>query len=265
MNAPVDYLAINKKAWNARARIHVASEFYDVAAFLKGASSLNEIELELLGDVAGKSILHLQCHFGQDTLSLARLGAEVTGVDLSDVAIDEARKLNAQLRLSAEFICCDVYDLAQHLERQFDLVYTSYGAIGWLPDLQRWAEIVNRFLKPGGKLVLVEFHPVLWMFDDLFKEIQYSYFNKGPIVQNSSGTYADKTSTIALQDVAWNHALSEVFRSLMASGLTIRRFQEYDYSPYGCFQVEEKVAEKKFRIPHLGDRIPMVYSLVAVR
>jgi SAM-dependent methyltransferase len=263
MSTPGDYLAINKKAWNTRTRINIESAFYDMAGFLKGASSLNEIELQLLGNVAGQSILHLQCHFGQDTLSLARLGAEVTGADLSDVAIDEARQLNTRLGLSADFICCDIYALPDHLDRSFDIVFTSYGAIGWLPDLTRWAQIVRRFLKPGGKLILVEFHPMVWMFDDLFLELRYSYFNSGPIMETNSGTYADQAAPVEFQDVGWNHPISEVFASLMQSGLTLTHFQEYNYSPYACFRTVEKIDERKYRIPHLSDKIPMVYSLTA--
>ena len=265
MTAPDDYLEINRKSWNTRTAVHMASKFYDMPGFRNGASSLIDIELGLLGDVAGKSILHLQCHFGQDTLSLARLGAKVTGVDLSDVAIDEARKLTTELGLSAEFVCCDVYTLADHLDGQFDIVFTSYGAIGWLPDLFRWAQIVRRFLKPGGKLVLVEFHPVVWMFDERFQGIQYSYFNTGPIHESSSGTYADTSAPIQVESVGWNHPLSEVFGSLMAQGMSIRHFAEYDYSPYGCFETAVKVAEGKYRIPQLAEKIPMLYSLVAER
>ena len=263
MNEPTDYFEINRKSWNARTSIHIASDFYGMPAFREGATSLIDIELRLLGDVAGKSILHLQCHFGQDTLSLARLGAKVTGVDLSDVAISEARKLANELAVSAEFVCCNVYDLEQHLDGQFDVVFTSYGAIGWLPDLARWAHIVRRFLKPGGRLVLVEFHPFVWMFDERFHEIKYPYFNRGPIVESSSGTYADRTAPIEHQDVGWNHPLSEVLGSLMASGLSIRHFQEYDYSPYGCFETAVRVREGVYRVPNLGDKIPMLYSVVA--
>jgi len=263
MITPADYVAINKKSWNTRTPINIEAASYNVAGFLKGASSLNDIELGLLGDVAGKSILHLQCHFGLDTLSLARAGAEVTGADLSDVAIDEARRLNTRLGLSAEFICCDLYNLPGHLDRQFDIVFTSYGALGWLPDLHRWAQIVRRFLKPGGKLVLVEFHPIVWMFDDFFKELHYSYFNTGPIMETKTGTYAAQTSPVEFQDVGWNHPLSEVLGGLLQAGLRLTHFQEYDYSPYGCFRVVEKIGERKYRIPHLGDKIPMLYSLAA--
>lgn len=263
MTSPADYLEINKRSWNARTEYHVASEFYDVAGFRNGASSLNDIELELLGDLAGKRVLHLQCHFGQDTLSLARLGADVTGVDFSDAAIAEARKLSTELGLAAEFVCCDIYDLPKHLTGTFDIVFTSYGTIGWLPDLDRWAKVARHFLRPGGKLVLVEFHPVIWMFDERFQGIQYAYFNRGPIQECSSGTYADKTAPIELPSVGWNHPISEVLGGLLASGLTLRHFQEYDYSPYGCFDPAVKVAERKYRIPHLGDKIPMLYSVVA--
>jgi SAM-dependent methyltransferase len=263
MTAPSDYLEINRKSWNARTAVHMASKFYDLAGFRSGACSLNEIELGLLGDVTGKRILHLQCHFGQDTLSLARMGATVTGVDLSDVAIDEARKLAAELDLAADFVCCDVYSLTGHLDGQFDIVYASYGAIGWLPDLSRWAQIARHFLRHGGKLVLVEFHPVVWMFDERFQGIQYSYFNTGPIHESSSGTYADTSAPIQVESVGWNHALSEVLGSLLAQGMTIRHFAEYDYSPYACFETVVKVAERKYRIPTLAEKIPLLYSVVA--
>jgi SAM-dependent methyltransferase len=265
MHTPENYIELNRQSWNARTGVHIASDFYDVDGFLKGASSLNDIELGLLGDVAGKRILHLQCHFGQDTLSLARLGADVTGIDLSDRAIDEARKLNEKLDLSAEFICCNLYDLPQHLDAKFDIVFTSYGTISWLPDLQKWAEIVARFLKPGGRFVFVEFHPVVWMFDDDFKEFKYSYFNRGAIVETGSGTYADQSAPIETHDVGWNHPLNEVIGNLLRAGLKIEHFQEYDYSPYACFKTVEKIGEKKFVIPQLGGKIPMVYSIVATR
>ncbi|HYF02734.1 MAG TPA: class I SAM-dependent methyltransferase [Patescibacteria group bacterium] len=265
MQTPENYIELNRQSWNARIGVHIVSEFYDVDGFLQGASSLNDIELELLGDVAGKRILHLQCHFGQDTLSLARLDADVTGIDLSDRAIDEAQKLNEELGLSAEFICCNLYDLPEHLNAKFDVVFTSYGTIGWLPDLQKWAQIVAQFLQPGGKFVFVEFHPVVWMFDDDFKGLKYSYFNTGATVETSSGTYADASAPIETTDVGWNHSLSEVISSLIAHRLVIHDFKEYNYSPYACFKTVEKIGEKKYIIPQFGGKIPMVYSVVAVR
>ena len=177
-----DYIAINRALWDQKTEHHFNSEFYDVEGFLQGRSSLNDIELELLGSVSGKTVLHLQCHFGQDTLSLARLGAHVTGVDLSGAAIAKARELNDTLGLGAQFICCDLYELPGILDNQFDIVFTSYGTIGWLPDINRWAQVVAKYLKPGGQFVFVDFHPVVWMFSNDFSRVQYAYFNGGPIV-----------------------------------------------------------------------------------
>lgn len=256
-----DYISINKASWNKRTEIHVNSEFYDLDSFKAGKSSLNSIELELLGDVSGKKILHLQCHFGQDSLSLARLGAKVTGVDLSDKAIEKANLLTQELGLNANFICCDIYDLPNHLEEQFDVVFTSYGTIGWLPDLDQWASVVSRFLKPQGKFVFAEFHPVVWMFDDYFTKIEYSYFKEAPI-ETTEESYADKNSEEKEDFVTWNHGLAEVFSALLKQGIQIKVFHEYDYSPYNCFKETVEFETNKFRIKHLDSKIPMVYSLV---
>lgn len=260
-----DYLAINRNSWNNKTDVHVASDFYDMEGFRKGNNSLNSIELELLGDIRGKKILHLQCHFGQDSISLSRLGAEVIGVDLSDKAIEHARKIASELNSTAEFICCDVYNLPQELDREFDIVFTSYGTIGWLPDLDQWAEVVSRFLKPGGTFVFAEFHPLIWMFDNSFEKIAYNYFNSGPIIETESGTYADRNVEITQEYVCWNHSLSEVMNSLIQNGLVIKVFNEYDYSPYNCFNKTIEIAPKKFRIEDLGDMIPMVYALKAIK
>ncbi len=261
----MDYLEINKKLWNNKTAIHVNSEFYDNTNFIKGKSSLNPLELKLLGDVKEKSILHLQCHFGQDTISLSRLGANTTGVDLSDKAISTAKDLADKTKASTEFICCDIYDLPNHLNQQFDIVYTSYGTIGWLPDLDKWANTINHFLKPGGQLVFVEFHPVVWMFDENFTKIKYNYFNDGPIVEVEEGTYADKNADIKHDSVCWNHSLGEVLNALLKNGLTINSFNEYDYSPYNCFNKTIEIAPNQYRIEHLDDKIPMVFSLSATK
>lgn len=263
MKPEKEYLDINKKSWNAKTDIHLNSEFYDVPSFLAGKSSLNDIELNLLGEISGKKILHLQCHFGLDSLSLARMGAEVTGVDFSDKAIENARGLSEKSAIPATFICCDVYDLPNHLDEKFDIVFTSYGTIGWLPDLDKWANIVQHFLKPEGKFVFVEFHPVVWMFDDDFKSIAYNYFNNGPIVETLSGTYAEKEAPITQQYVMWNHGIGEVVNTLINSGLKIISMDEYDYSPYNCFRHTIEFEPQKFRIEHLSDQIPMVYSIAA--
>lgn len=260
-----NYIEINRKLWNDKVDYHLKSEFYGVDDFIQGASSLKSIELDLLGDIAGKSVLHLQCHFGQDTLSLARLGAKATGVDLSDKAIEAANKLNKELGLDAQFYCCDLYDLPNHLEQQFDIVYTSYGTIGWLPDLDKWAAIISRFLKPAGKFVFVEFHPFVWMFDYDFKTIAYEYFKADPIIETNSGTYADRDADITNTEISWNHSLSEVFMALINQGLSIQKFEEFNYSPYNCFNNTIEVETGKFMIQSMESKIPMVYSLVALK
>lgn len=260
-----NYITINKKTWNEKTDIHVKSDFYDNENFLKGKSSLKEIELKLLGDIKGKSILHLQCHFGQDTISFSRMGGNATGVDLSDKAIAKAKEFNEQLNLDAKFICCDIYDLPNHLEEQFDIVFTSYGTIGWLPDLDKWANVIARFLKPNGKFIFAEFHPIVWMFDNDFKEVFYSYFNVEPIIEEETGTYANKNSSIETKTITWNHPTSEVLNALIKSGLEINSFEEYDYSPYNCFNETEEFETGKFRIKHLQNKIPMVFSLTATK
>ena len=265
MNKDKNYLEINRNSWNKKTDIHMLSDFYDMKGFLSGNSSLNEIELHLLGDIKGKSILHLQCHFGQDSISLGRMGAKVTGVDLSDYAIEKARVLSKETNTEVDFICCDIYDLPNHLNKQFDIVFTSYGTIGWLPDMERWAEVIAKFLKPNGKFVFVEFHPVVWMFDDNFEKISYNYFNTGAIIESETGTYANKSANIQQEYVMWNHSISEVVNSLIKNELTINSIDELDYSSYNCFNKSIEIAPKKFRIQHLENKIPMVYSIVATK
>lgn len=265
MNSEPNYIEINRQSWNNRTAIHLKSDFYDVKGFVKGKSSLNDIELKLLGDIKGKSILHLQCHFGQDTISLSRLGANVTGIDLSDQAIERAKQLAKELDSNTQFICCDIYDLPNHLNKQFDIVYTSYGTIGWLPDLNKWAKIISTFLKPNGQFVFVEFHPVVWMFDDNFDKIGYRYFNSGPIIETENGTYADKTADITQTSVMWNHSISEIINSLINNELEINSLDEFDYSPYNCFSKTVESELNKFRIEHLNNNIPMVFSIQATK
>jgi SAM-dependent methyltransferase len=261
----MDYLEINKAAWNMKTPVHIGSKFYDVPAFLRGESSLKSLELGLLGDVSGKRILHLQCHFGQDTLSLARLGAIVTGVDLSDVAIQKARELESELKLGAAFINCDLYSLKEHLTGTFDIVFTSYGTIGWLPDLDRWADIVQHFLKRGGSFVMVEFHPLVWMFDPDFKEVVYSYFNTGVIVEKCQGSYADASADISYEIASWGHPISELLQSLLDANLRLTDFKEWDYSPFPCFQDVTENEPGAFRIKQWGSKMPMVYGIKAVK
>ena len=265
MNPEQNYIEINRQSWNNRTETHLKSEFYDLDGFLNGKTSLNEIELNLLGNIKGKTILHLQCHFGQDSISLSRLGADVTGVDLSDKAIESAKQIAKDTNSDAKFICCDIYDLPKHLDEKFDLVFTSYGTIGWLPDLDKWAKIISKFLKPGGQFVFVEFHPVVWMFDDNFEKVAYRYFNSGAIIETENGTYADKNADINQSYVMWNHGLGEVINNLIGNGLQINSLDEFDYSPYNCFNKTIEFEPKKFRIKHLNNNIPMVYSITATK
>lgn len=257
------YLQINKEAWNKRVKVHMESAFYDLDGFMKGRSSLNETEIALLGDLKGKTLLHLQCHFGQDTLSLARMGASVVGIDLSDTAIARAQELNETLGLDARFVQSDVYGLPNNLEGTFDIVFTSYGSVVWLPDLEKWAGVVERYLKPGGKLVMVEFHPLLAMYDNDRSQIIYPYFNKGPIFEEVQGTYAEPDADIAFQELSWNHSLGEVIGSLLNKDLRLSHFQEYDFSHYDCFPGMVAQGDRCFRFERLGSDMPLMYALVA--
>lgn len=259
------YFEANKKLWNEKASIHKDSKFYDLKGFIDGKTSLKYIELEELGDVKGKSILHLQCHFGQDSLSLARLGAKVVGVDFADKAVKLAKSLNEELNLDAEFVCSDIYELKENLNKKFDIVFTSYGVIGWLPDLTKWAEIISHFLKPGGVFYMVEFHPMMWMFDDEFKYFKYSYFNKEVIEEEAVGTYADKNSALSGTEYGWNHSLSEVINALINSGINIEHFNEFPFSVYDIFPENEKGEDGNYRFKKYPELLPMMYSIKAVK
>ena len=165
------HLDTNRILWDKKTEIHKNAAFYNLKGFLNGETSLKEVELTALKDrIAGKSILHLQCHFGQDSLSFARLGAQVTGIDFSDVSITLARSLNEQLDLNARFVVSDVYSLPENLSGQFDFIFTSYGVITWLPDLDQWAKVIQHFLKPGGTFYMAEFHPCLLYTSDAADE-----------------------------------------------------------------------------------------------
>lgn len=263
--AITDQFEANKILWNTRVPHHLSSRMYDVDGFVAGNHSLTAIELELLGDVHGKRILHLQCHFGQDTLSLARLGAMVTGLDISDVALMEAQKLAERCGLAATWVESNVIDHRSELDGQFDIVYTSYGTIGWLPDPAPWAANIRRYLKPGGKLVFVEFHPAVWMFDNDFTHVQYSYFNRETIVEEEQGTYADREAPVKLTSYGWNHDLGEVLTALLDEGLRVDRFIELDGSPHDSFANTVQGTDGMYRIKGMEGKLPMVYGLSASR
>jgi SAM-dependent methyltransferase len=255
------YFDQNRESWNKRTAIHLGSQFYNVEAWLEHKNSLMPIELAALGDLHGKSVLHLQCHFGQDTLSLAQLGATVTGVDISDAAIAAARDLAVKAGLDGTFVCCNVLDTRSHVFEQFDLVFTSYGTIGWLPDLQPWAKVIADSIKPGGRFLIVDFHPVLWMMDDGFTHLKYPYFNRELIESVQNGSYTDGGADIEIRDFSWNHGLSEIMQPLLAEGLQLTQFQEFTYSPYACFANSVQGADGNYRIKGLEDLLPMVYLM----
>jgi len=260
------FFEANKKLWNKRVYININSDFYGNDKFINTKYSLNSIELNELGDVSGKRILHLQCHYGQDTLSLGNLGGEVTGVDFSEEAIKTAEELSKKIDVPAKFICSNIYDLKKKLNDKFDLVFTSYGTIGWLPDINKWANIVSHFLKPEGKFLIVEFHPFVWMLDSKFEKLHYSYFHtKEPIEEIVSGTYSDRTADIELVEYGWNHSLSDVVNSLIKEGLEIKSLKEFSYSPYNCFPNMVEIEKGKYVFKKFKEKLPLVYSLNAIK
>lgn len=263
MSDRVDHFAANRALWNARTELHYASAFYDVEAFVNGAGTLNAIELDLLGDVGGQQLLHLQCHFGQDTLSLARQGAHVTGLDLSDTSIVKARELAERCALDAVFIESNVLERRTELENRFDVVFTSYGTIGWLPNLSPWAANIAAYLKPGGRFVFADFHPALWMFSNDFSHVQYAYFNREVITENESGTYAVRNAPVQLPSYGWNHPIADVLQHLIDAGLHLEVFREFDRSPYDCFRNTVPTDDGQFMIKGMEGKLPMVFALRA--
>ncbi|MFY8033171.1 MAG: class I SAM-dependent methyltransferase [Flexibacteraceae bacterium] len=264
----MDYISLNKALWNTRTAIHINSDFYNhqqfIANYHNGFTSLKEIELPLLGDLTGLKVLHLQCHFGQDTLSLAKLGAEVTGLDFSNEAIMEARRLAEALGVQAQFVEADVCNIPTELHGKFDVVFTSYGTIGWLPDIKAWANSIDQVLKPNGKLIFVEFHPVVWMFDNNLEKVAYTYHCSDPIVEQEEATYADTSAQINLTSVGWNHGMAEVIGALLPY-FKLTDFQEYNYSPYPIFAEIEELEPNRFYPKAHGNKLPLVYSLVMER
>jgi len=255
------YFDINKKSWNRRLAVHVESKFYDNEAFIAGKSSLNEPELDLLGDLGELDVLHLQCHFGQDSISLARLGAKVTGVDISDTSISYAEQLATKCSEKLDFICSNVIDFIP--AKKYDVVFTSYGTIIWLPDLDPWAQLIANSLKPGAKFVMVDFHPLIYIFDDGLNELQYDYFNTKAIVESEIGTYTENSPNEVFDSVSWNHSMSEIINALLKSGLEIEQFEEYDYSPYDCFPGMSEVSPGKYNFTHQKVSLPILYGIVA--
>jgi SAM-dependent methyltransferase len=243
--------------------MHFNSEFYNVKSLKEGKSSLNKIEIEEMGDVIGKKLLHLQCHFGMDTISWSKQGATATGLDFSENAIELARNLAKDTNEDVSFVCCNVYDAEEHLTEKFDIIYTSYGAIGWLPDLKKWADVIFGLMKKGGKFYMVDFHPVVWIFDNNFEYFKYSYFNNGEPILEENNSYAVKDDSLYGTEYGWNHSISEIIGSLVSSGLSLSFFNEHSYSPYNCFNKMVETQPGKWKIKNLEDKIPMLFSLAA--
>ncbi len=264
-NNNTNYFEVNKATWNKKVAIHAQSEMYDMDAFMSGKSSLMPYELKALPHVDGKSLLHLQCHFGQDTLSWSRMGAKCVGVDLSDEGIKLAKQLNEELQLDAEFVCCNVLDISKHISEAFDIVFTSYGVIGWLPDLKPWAKQISERLKPGGTFYMVEFHPIAWMFDYTTgkPEMKYHYNQNEVIYEEYKGTYADESSEMISKEYGWNHGLSEVINALIEAGLTIEYLNEHDESPYDVFPDLIKTEAGMYKMKN--QLFPLVFEVKATK
>ena len=201
-----------------------------------------------------------------DTLSLARQGAEVVGVDISDASIQKATELSNELKIPAKFIRSNVYDIENVLDDTFDIVYTSYGAINWLNDLDKWAKLIRRFLKPNGTFYMVEFHPFMYSLDDN-SEISHSYFKSEQIETVAEKSYTDNSevSTKDLKYVEWNHSLSEVINSLITNGLRIEFLNEFPYQVYNCFPNLTEKEKGRWVSNTYGDKVPHMYSIRAMK
>jgi SAM-dependent methyltransferase len=238
---------------------------YNLEAFKKGKTSLMNYELLALGNVKQKSLLHLQCHFGQDTLSWSRAGAKCVGVDLSDEGIALAKRLNEELDLDAQFVQCNVLETSKYIKDKFDIVFTSYGVIGWLPDLKPWGKMIAERLKKGGTFYMVEFHPIVWMFDyqDGKQKMTYGYMQDEAIYEEYEGTYANLDSKMISKEYGWNHGLSEIVNALIEAGLTIDYLNEYDESPYDVLPDLEK---NKSGMYATKDKLyPLIFEIKATK
>ena len=270
-----DWRAVNRANWDERVPVHLAAPSYDLAALRAGRGRLHPIEEAELRPVAGLRVLHLQCHFGRDTLTLAQRGAEVVGLDFSAPAIAAARALAAELGLAdrARFVEADLYDApaAIHEPAAFDLVYVTWGAINWLPDIRRWAEIVAFFLKPGGTLYLAEGHPTALVFDDAAPAQAgmpgwfAPYFDRAPCVFDDPSDYADPTARLAhARTYSWMHPLGEVVTSILAAGLDLKWLHEHDRVPWRMFECLIEDAEGMYGWPK-EPWLPLAFSLRAQR
>ncbi|MFI2783706.1 class I SAM-dependent methyltransferase [Streptomyces sp. ALB3] len=271
-STPDDWREANRARWDERVPIHAASDFYDLDAFRAGKDALRDFELTEVGDVTGRTLLHLQCHIGLDTLSWARQGAaQVVGLDFSEPAVETATGLARSLGLPPEravFVTSDVYDAAQAVpDSAYDIVYTGLGALNWLPDVDRWAEVAASLVAPGGFLYLAEFHPLTdCLDDDTGSTVAYDYFSGDPWVDDTPGTYADSdAATVHNRSVEWQHPVGQVVSALAAAGLRIDFLHEHDASLFARYPTLVRHADGYYRFPRDRPRIPMMYSIKASR
>jgi SAM-dependent methyltransferase len=269
-DAPIDPIAANREMWDGWTRLHVPSAYYDVDGFVADPASrpLDVIERDVVGDVSGKRLLHLQCHFGMDTLRLAVAGARVTGVDFSAEGIAEARKLAERLGIDATFVESDVCDLPAEVPAgAFDVVFTSFGAISWLPDLRPWAAMIARSLTPGGTFHVIDMHPTLWMFDEDTAEpplpLRYSYFSAEVVPFEMHGTYAAPDADFHRVAYSWQHTFEEIVGSLIAEGLVIESLREYPRIAWRHVPYMTQDADGFWRLPAEAGDVPLMFSLTA--
>lgn len=256
----------NKNLWNELTDVHIKS--YGIDKFKNGKSSIDQIQLNEIGDVRGKSLLHLQCHFGLDTLSWAREGAIVTGVDFSEKSIAYANQLKEELNIKAKFICCNIYDLKSLLDERFDIVYTSQGVLCWLKDLNEWAKLIHHFLRPGGIFYIMEGHPITHIFDDERRgklEIIYPYFHsKEPTKWDDDyPDYSDETYIPKNPSYEWQWSLSNILNSLIKAGLQIEFIHEFDKLFYKGFPDMKCDKNGWWYFPDYIDKIPLIFTLRA--
>jgi SAM-dependent methyltransferase len=262
---------LNRAMWDQKTPLHLASPEYDVAGFRSGSLTLRPHEIADLGDVTGKDLIHLQCHFGLDTLSWARLGARVTGLDFSEPAVRAASELARDIGVEARFVMSDVDDaLAAVGHRSFDIVYTGVGALCWLPHMDRWARVVHDLLHPGGELYLFEFHPVKWMIDGGAPTeiaLRDDYFTPPEGYRGAGGVvYADDSiPAAATPTVQWNHSLGEVVTALVQAGLMIESLRELDRDVLCQWEKMVRTEDGMYRMPSDRPSLPLMYVLRARR
>jgi len=266
----MDYIRGNQQLWEEWADINFRSPSYDVAGFKAAPEALRSHLREGVGDVAGKSLLHLQCHFGKDTLRWALLGATVTGMDFSAKSIAYARQLATDMQIPATFIQTDIYDLPQVLHEQFDVVFTSDGVLGWLPDLDRWGEIVGMFLKPGGIFYIFEAHPTLMIFDDAQREelrVKYPYFHlPEPLVfAPHVGNYADPNAVVTQTEYSWQHSLADIINPLLRAGLRLEYLREYPIVSWQALSFLVPTDEGYWRLPPEYPQLPLSFAIRAIK